>query len=381
MKSIKLGNKCIGQGNPVFIIAEAGVNHNQRLDLAFKLVDAAIEAGADAVKFQTFKTEKLQLKGIKKPGYQDRNVGNVDYFKLIKGLEMSFVDQKKIADYCKEKGIMFLSTAYEEESADFLDSLGVPAHKMASIELTNHLFLRDIAKRGKPVFVSTGLADIDKVADAVRIFKEEGMKDNLMLFQCTSNYPTLYKDINLRVIPDYIKRFDVICGLSDHSPDDIASVGAVALGGLILEKHFTLDKTLPGPDHSSSLEPDELRQWVEHVRDVESFMAENPSLKGEDLLKAYVDSVDHIRWEDMEVCLGSAEKKLTAGEEGNAQMKKYIVIRPAKAGTEVTRELLTGMRTGGVGVEPLDRNIDRILGKRLKKDVFELKTFSWDMIE
>ena len=245
-KVIKLGKIEIGSGKPVFIIGEAGVNHKlpgdtaeQSLERAYEMADVAKEAGCDAIKFQTFKTEKLQLRNIPKPGYQDRNLGkSANYFDVLKSLETSEEDQAKIAGYCLKKGIIFLSTPYDNESVDFLERLGVLAFKMASIELTNHLFLRYVAKKGKPVFLSTGFGDMEKVRKAVAVFKEEGMENNLMLFQCTSNYPTEYEDINLRVLPAYLKEFGLICGLSDHSRDDIASIGSVIFGGQILEKHF-----------------------------------------------------------------------------------------------------------------------------------------------
>lgn len=385
---IKIGKKIVGKGHPCFIIAEAGVNHKiagdtsqQSLERAYEMVEVAKEAGCDAIKFQTFKTEKLQLKNIPKPGYQDRNLGqDIDYFNVLKALETSEKDQIKIAQYCQSKGIIFLSTPYDNDSADFLENLSVPAFKTASIELTNHLFLRYIAKKGKPVFLSTGLSDLEKVKKAVAVFDSEGMKNNLMIFQCTANYPTEYEDINLRVLTRYLQEFDLICGLSDHSRDDMASIGAVALGGLILEKHFTLDKNFSGPDHSASLNPDEVKQWVKHVREVEDFIKKNNEKIGEDILKAYIETVDYINLQDMEKCLGSAEKQTTEAEMDNKQMMKFLVIKPAKTGTIINYKHLRAMRTGGEGILALDENLEKIVGKKLKKTINKTKRFTWDMI-
>ena len=386
---IKIDKKIIGKGHPCFLIAEAGVNHKlvgdasqQSLGRACEMVNIAKRAGCDAIKFQTFKAEKLQLKNIPKPGYQNRNLGrDVDYFNILKSLETSQEDQIKIAKYCQSKGIIFLSTPYDNDSANFLENLDVPAFKIASIELTNHLFLRYVAKKNKPVFLSTGLSDLEKVKKAVAVFDSEGMKNNLMIFQCTSNYPTEYEDINLRVLTRYSQEFGLIYGLSDHSRDDIASIGAVALGGLILEKHFTLDKNFPGPDHSASLNPDEVKQWVKHVREMENFIKNNNGEIGENILNTFVEKVNYINLQDMEKCLGSAEKQITETEIDNKQMMKFLVIKSAKAGTTIGYKHLRAMRTGGEGILALDENLEKIVGRELKKTIDKPRAFTWNMIE
>ncbi len=366
MHQIKIGDKVISKDAPCFIIAEAGVNHvlekndlhrigaTSSLEVAYRLVDAAKEAGADAIKFQSFTADNLQYKGTKKPGYQLATSGSDDdlsYYDMIKKLETSKEDQVKIAGYCKKKGIIFFSTPYDNESVDFLDAtIGVPLFKLASIELLNHLFFRYVAKKGKPIIISTGLGNMEDVRAVMNIARTEGFADRLVLLQCTSNYPTLAKDVHLNVLKTYQLEFpDVLVGLSDHSPTFIASIGATALGAVVLEKHFTLDKTFTGPDHSSSLDPKELREWIHAVREIEASM-------------------------------GAAQKHITDVEKKNATMRKYLVIADQKRGTVIEEHMLKAMRTG-TGILPVDNNIKRIIGKRLKEDVPEPAPLRWDMLE
>lgn len=352
MKEIRVANKIIGKNHPCFIIAEAGVNHNGNLELAKRLVDIAFKAGADAVKFQTYITENLQFKGTTKPKYQDCVVGQtIDYFDLLKRLELSFKEQEIIARYCDEKGIIFLSTPYDRDSVDFLDeTIGVAAFKLASIELTNHRFIKYVARKGKPIILSTGLGTIHDVDDVIKIARREGFANRLIILQCTSDYPAKAEEINLRVLNMYQKRYpDILFGFSDHTPDDVASIGAVSLGAILVEKHFTLEKDLEGPDHSSSLTPGELIQWIEHVRIIEE-------------------------------SLGSENKMQTRSEKMNATMKKYLVlIGNHKKGDTIKDELLTEKRTGG-GILPTEDNIEKIIGKTLAIDIKEESILSWDMI-
>jgi len=365
-KTIKVGKSVIGEGQPCFIVVEAGVNHvlekndlkkcgaKSSLEVAFRMVDAAAEAKADAIKFQSWITEKVLLKNVKKPKYQVESVGaddEVSYFDLIKSLETSREQELKIADYCRKKGILFFSTPYDNESADFLDEKArVQIFKLASIELNNHLFLRHVAKKGKPLIISTGLSSMDDVRAVVEIARKEGFAYRLVLLQCTSNYPTAPKEINLNVIRAYKKEFsDILIGFSDHSKTFIASIGAVALGAVVLEKHFTLDKSFKGPDHSSSLDKKDLIDWVSSVRELEASM-------------------------------GSSEKNITEGEKNNETMRKYLVITPRKKGTKIGLEMLNSMRTG-VGIMPIDKNLKMIAGKRLKIDVNKVKPLKWEMIE
>ncbi|MEF8848250.1 MAG: N-acetylneuraminate synthase family protein [Candidatus Thermoplasmatota archaeon] len=353
MKEIKIADKKIGKNNPCFVIAEAGVNHNGKLKLAKKLVDAAVDAGADAVKFQTFKAEELQFKGTDKPKYQQENTEkNVDYFDLLKSLESNYKDQVKIARYCKKKGIIFLSTPYERDSVDFLDKkINVPAFKLASIELTNHRFIKYIAHTGKPIILSTGLGNMANVEKVVKIARRDGFANRLILLQCTSDYPTKPSEINLKVLNTFQEKYpDILFGFSDHTPNDVASIGAVSLGAVIVEKHFTLDRNLKGPDHSSSLEPKELKEWINHIRIIEK-------------------------------SLGSEQKFLTCSEKGNLSMKKYLVIGGKhKKGEMIKDEMLTEKRTGR-GILPMEENLEKIIGKKLKMDIGQESILTWDMIE
>jgi len=334
--------------NQIFVIAEAGVNHNNDLAIAYKMVDSAKKSGANAIKFQTFVTDKIQLKDSVKPNYQ-KKIRNSNYYEIIKSLEPNFEDQKKISKYCKQKEIIFLSTPYDEQSVDFLDSLKVPAFKIASTDLTNHILLKYVAKKKKPIILSTGLATSKLVDDAVNIFKKEKMTKNLVLLHTTSDYPTNNNQVNLRVITEYIKKYKVIVGYSDHTQNDIASLGAVALGARVLEKHFTMDRNLPGPDQSSSLEPMELQEWIKKIR-------------------------------IMETCLGNSKKIITASEKKNITMRKVLVIHPAKKDTKIMPKMLTAMRGKKTGILPIEKNIDRIVGKKLKKDIENICEFSWNMI-
>lgn len=360
-----LGNKEVGLGKSVFIIAEIGVNHilkkedmkklnlESSLEVAFKMIDEAKKSGVDAVKFQSFSADKLQFKGTKKPKYQLENVGNddeVSYIDMIRRLETSKEDQLKISQYCKEKNIIFFSTPYDNESVDFLDKeVDVPFFKLASIDLNNHLFFKYVAKKKKPIIISTGLSELENVKEIVEIAKEEGIVDKLIILQCTSNYPTLPEDINLNVLNTYKEEFpDVLFGFSDHSPTDIASIGAVSIGACVLEKHFTLNKEFVGPDHSSSLNSKELTSWVKNIKEIETSM-------------------------------GSYEKKVTDVEKNNSSMRKYLVIKEIKAGEAITEKHLVAMRTGD-GVLPIEKNLDNIVGKKVKININDKQIFEWSMV-
>ena len=345
---MNLGTKKIGNSSPAFIIAEAGVNHNNNLSIAFKMVDVAVKSGADAIKFQTFVADQIQLKNSSKPKYQNKIKGK-NYYEIIKSLEPNFDHQTKIAKYCKKRGIIFLSTPYDEISVDFLYKLGIPAFKIASSDLTNHILLKYVAKKRKPIFLSTGLADLKQVEQSFNLLKKYGMKNKLVLVLTTSDYPTKNEDVNLKVISDYIKRFNVLVGFSDHTKNNVASLGAIALGACVMEKHFTLNKTLPGPDQSASLEPIELKEWIKKIK-------------------------------MMEVSLGSPKKIITNSEKRNISMRKVLVISPANKDTIIRKNILSAVRGNGKGILPLEKNIKKILGKKLSKNIHTKIQFSWDMI-
>ena len=344
---MKIGSKKIGPSNPVFIIAEAGVNHNNKLSLAFKMIDLAAKAGADAIKFQSFITDNMQLKESKKPRYQKKLPWS--YYEQLKKSESSFDFQKQLIAYCKKKKILFLSTPYDEESVDFLMEMKVPAFKISASDTNNHIFLKYVAKQKKPIILSTGLSTFDDVDKSIALLKKLKMKNNLVILQTTSDYPTPDPDVNLRVIPEYMKRYCIPVGLSDHTPDFIASLGAVAMGACVLEKHFTLSKKLSGPDQSSSLNPQEFRNWISKVR-------------------------------AMEIILGNKNKVITESEKENLTMRKILIIEPAKKGTKISLKLLKAKRGNKQGILPMEENIKKIIGKKLKKDISSETQFNWNMI-
>ncbi len=345
---MKIGQKQIGMDKPVFIIAEAGVNHNNKLSLAYKMVDIAIKSGADAIKFQTFLADNIQLKNSIKPGYQ-KSIKGRDYYNIIKNLETSFDTQVKIFNYCKKKGIIFLSTPYDEQSLDFLTQLGIPAFKISSSDATNHLFLESVLKKRKPLLLSTGLTSIKHVDLTVKLVDKFKMKKKLVLFQTTSDYPTKNTDVNLKVIPEYIKRYKILVGFSDHTLDYTASLGAIAMGACVVEKHFTVDRKLSGPDQKASLEPSELKEWVKKIR-------------------------------IMEKSMGDKNKNITNSEKENLTMRKLLLIKPIRRGTIITRKSLSAKRVDGNGVLALQDNLDKIIGKKLLKNVNQERKFSWNLI-
>jgi N,N'-diacetyllegionaminate synthase len=254
------------------IIAEAGVNHNGSLELAKKLVDVASDAGADFIKFQTFKTELIISKAAIKADYQvqNTNVGIETQFEMVKKLELSYGDFEELQKYCSVKKIGFLSSAFDLPSIDFLDSIGQPLFKIPSGEITNKPYLQHIAKKGKPVVISTGMADLGEIEDAVDIFIEANLKrEDITILHCNSEYPTPMEDVNLKAMLTLRDAFKVNIGYSDHTLGIEIPVAAVTLGATVIEKHFTLDKNLPGPDHKASLLPEELKAMVLAIRNVE----------------------------------------------------------------------------------------------------------------
>ncbi len=346
---VKIGRRHIGNNKPVFIIAEAGVNYNNKLSLAFKMIDIAARCGADAVKFQTFIVDNIHLKNSTKPRYQ-KLIKDKSYYNILKNLEPSFQQQIKLFNYCKKKNIIFLSTPYDEQSLNFLNKLGIPAFKISSSDSTNHLFLESVLKKGKPLLLSSGLTSRKEIDLTVKFIEKFKMMNKLVLLQTTSDYPTKNSDVNLKVIPEYIKKYKVLVGFSDHTTDYTASLGAVTMGACVVEKHFTLDRNLPGPDQKSSLEPLELMEWIKKIRILEE-------------------------------SFGSKNKFVTNSEEENITMKKILVIKPAKQGTVITKELLSAKRGDGKGILPLNNNLKKIIGKKLIKNINHERKFSWNLLK
>jgi N,N'-diacetyllegionaminate synthase len=347
-KSINIGGKIIGDGFPCFIIAEAGVNHNGKFALAKKLIDAAAEAGADAVKFQTFRADELVTAGAPKAKYQQETTGNdEDQYRMLQKLELKPDDFKKLSAYAVKRGIIFLSTPFDEASVDLLDSLEVPAYKIPSGEITNFPLLEYIGRKKKPVILSTGMSVMPEIKDAVSCLQKAGAKDTILL-HCISSYPAPPEDANLRVMAALKRRFKLPIGLSDHTTGIYIPLAAAALGACVIEKHFTLDKTLPGPDHRASLEPAELREMVTAIRTVEK-------------------------------ALGDGKRRLTAGEKALKKVaRRSLVARVAiPAGTVIKKDMIA-IKRPGTGLSP--RYLSDIIGKKAVKNIAAGQVITWDKV-
>jgi N,N'-diacetyllegionaminate synthase len=336
MKAIKIADKLIAEGQPCFIIAEAGVNHNGDLKLAKKLVDIAAEAGADAVKFQTFKTESIVTVAAEKAAYQQDTTGGGTQYEMLKKLELGERDFRELANYTKNRGIIFLSTAFDTGSVDSLARLGVPAFKIPSGEINNFPLLKYIACQKKPVILSTGMSVMAEVAEAVKFLKKEGAAD-IILLHCVTSYPAKVEDTNLKVMESMRRRFRLPVGLSDHTAGIYVPVAAVALGACIIEKHFTIDKNMPGPDHRASLEPAELKEMVRAIKDIDKAM-------------------------------GDGLKRPTETEEANKQVARRSLVAKTDipAGTVITGEMLD-IKRPGTGIEP--KNINKVIGKKAAETI------------
>src|SRR5580704_11698613 len=253
----------------VFIIAEAGVNHNGSLDLAIRLIDAAKTSGADAVKFQTFRADLLATRSAHKAAYQERTTPNTEsQFEMLQRLELDSAAHRRLIDHCEKIGIQFLSSPFDVQSADLLAAMDVPIFKVPSGEITNLPFLQHLAGKGRPLIVSTGMSTLGEVQEAVQVLRGAGASE-LTLLHCVTEYPAPYAEVNLRAMQTLKRAFDLPVGYSDHTPGIDIAIAAAALGAEVIEKHFTLDRSLPGPDHAASLEPDELQKMVTAIRHVE----------------------------------------------------------------------------------------------------------------
>jgi len=339
MKSLKIGNKNIGPDFPVFFIAEAGVNHNGSLKIALKMVDIAKKAGADAIKFQTFKTNNLILSNAPKSKYHIETTGNdkrQTWFDLLKTQELSYQMHKKIIKHCKKRKIIFLSTPYDEESVDMLEKLNVKAYKVASTDNTNIPLLNYIAKKRKPMFISTAMTNIREVQDAVKCVKKY-IPTKFVLMQCTGNYPSKNLDSNLKVMLTYKKKFGCLYGYSDHTLDFINPGAATALGASVYEKHFTLDKKLYGPDHRMSLLPSELKKTIEIIKKTK-------------------------------IALGNEEKEVLDSEKHNRlRLKKSLVTKSfIKKGEKLNKNKLA-IKRPGTGLPP--KEIFSIINYVALKDI------------
>lgn len=307
----------------VFVIAEAGVNHNGDIHIAKKLVDVAKESGADAIKFQTYISEKVVSRYAPKAEYQNaNNPSDETQLEMVKKLELSFDEFSQLSKYCKEKDIEFLSTAFDFDSIDFLNSLGLKRWKIPSGDITNLPYLIKIARLGKSVILSTGMSNMSEIKAAVSVLKENGSGE-ITILHCTTEYPTPYKDVNLNAMNTIKKEFNVPVGYSDHTKGIEIPVAAVAIGATVIEKHFTLDRNMKGPDHKASLEPDELKSMISAIRNIE-------------------------------IAMGDGEKKPADSEVKNMDIarKSIVANRNINKGEVFTEKNLTVKRPGN-GISPM----------------------------
>ena len=327
----------------VIIIAEAGVNHNGDINKAKQLIDKAVEASVDYIKFQTFKTELCISKNAVKADYQIENTQNSSesQLEMVKKLELSFDQFIELEKYCNQKNIKFLSTGFDSESLTFLAQLGVTIAKIPSGEITNLPYLRQVASLFPEVILSTGMATIDEIKDAVKVLTDNGIsKDKITILHCNTEYPTPMEDVNLKAMLHIQRELGLPIGYSDHTLGIEVPIAAVALGATVIEKHFTLDKTLPGPDHKASLEPNELKAMVSAIRNIEKAIG------------------------------GSGLKEVSKSEEKNKPIarKSIVAATDIKKGDIFTPENLTVKRPGS-GISPMQW--DEVIGKTAKKDFEE----------
>lgn len=320
---IKVGDKIIGENHPTFIIAEAGVNHGGDMAVAKKLIDCAADAGVDAVKFQAFRAEDLILNNVEKAPYQQKTTdAKESQFDMLKKLEVSREQNFELKKYCIEKDIIFLTTPFDEYSLEAIDELDLPAYKIASTDTTNLPFLKKVAQKYKPIFLSTGMSYLSEVQMALETIFE--FHKEVVVLQCTANYPIKDSEANLAVINTFKNHFDIMVGYSDHTVGIGAAAFAIPMGAKVVEKHFTLDKSLEGPDHTTSLSPEELVDFVKLVRKVDAFM-------------------------------GTSIKKPNLSEtKTRASLQKCLVANGnIKKGDCFTEDNIIAKRTGGIGISPI----------------------------
>lgn len=346
-RSFTVGNKTIGDGQPVFIIAEAGVNHNGDIAMAIELIRAAKRAGADCVKFQTYHTKNLVTAASPKAAYQLKSTDPTESQEaMLKKLEIDLDTHKRLIKVCEEEGIIFLSTPYNFVDVDLLAGLNVSAYKLASLHLTELPMIEYVGKQNKPAFISTGMSNLVDITEAAKAFLATGNTECVFL-QCTTNYPSRPEDTNLRTLTTIREATGALVGYSDHTTGYEAAVLSVAAGACLIEKHFTLDKNLPGPDHSSSVTPIELAEMVQKIRSAE-------------------------------VLLGSAKKIITPPEQINMlHMKRSIVaLRPIKKGETFAPGMIDFKRPLG-GLPP--NKYPEIIGKVATRDIAEDELLTLEM--
>jgi len=345
---MKIGKRKIGENHPAFIIAEAGVNHNGEISQAKKLVDAAADSGADAVKFQTYTSEEVTTKSATSADYAQKNLkNNLTQLQLLKKYELTFEDFHTIKDYCDQQNIIFLSTPHSFDAIDFLEPL-VPAYKFGSGDLTNHPTLKYAAKKNKPIILGTGMSTLEEVKKAIKEIYSTGNKQVIAL-HCTTSYPCPLEEANLQAITTMKKKLNCLIGFSDHTTSLIPPIIATALGVKVIEKHFTLDRKFTGPDHKASIEPDELTKMIQYIKETEKI-------------------------------LGSYEKKPTTSEEKIKLIvrKSIIANTDIKPGLKFTENMLTIKRPCN-GLPPSE--IKKIIGKKAKTYIKKDTPIQKNMVE
>lgn len=337
----------------VTIIAEAGVNHNGDVEKAKQLIDAAVEANADYVKFQSFKAEKLVSKDAKKAAYQSKNLndGDAKQYQMLKRLELSEEDHHQLIAYCNKQEIKFLSTAFDREGLSFLDHLDLGIFKVPSGEITNYPYLKRLATIKKPVILSTGMANLGEIEAALQVLTSEGLDGkDITVLHCNTEYPTPMQDVNLKAMLTIQQAFGVAVGYSDHTLGIEVPIAAVAMGATVIEKHFTLDRNLPGPDHRASLEPDELKAMVSAIRNIESAIS------------------------------GHGRKEPSPSELPNKKVvrKSIHTHRPILKDEVITEDHLTALRPGH-GISPM--RWTEVIGKKAAVDIEAGKIINWEDIK
>lgn len=336
-----------------FIIAEAGVNHNGSEALALELIAVAKKIGADAVKFQTFSADRLVRPGAPKAAYQERETGGGDQLSMLRALELPESAYPRLRDHCRASGIEFLSTPFDAEAADMLVDLGMARLKVASGEITNFPFLTHLARKGLPIILSTGMADLEEVAEAISVTRQAWRDANiaerpgmLTVLHCTSNYPAAVEDVNLRAMQTMANAFNLPVGYSDHTAGVEVALAAVTMGAAVIEKHFTLDSRMPGPDHQASLEPDAFARMVREIRNVE-------------------------------FALGDGIKKPRPSELPVRDLvrRSVTLLRPMAAGERIRHEDISLLRPG-TGIPPAD--IDKVVGRVLRHGLGAGTTLRWE---
>lgn len=342
---IHIGNRTISSEGPCFVIAEAGVNHNGDLHLAHQLIDAAYTAGADAVKFQTFTAENLVTKSATMAAYQQANTGyNKSQYEMLKSLELGQEDFLKLKTYTERKGLVFISTPFDDQAFELLESIQVKLYKVGSGDLTNLPFLVKIAQSGKPMIISTGMADMEEIHEAVNCIRNGGQQP--VILHCTSNYPTADEEVNLSAMRQIQDETNCLVGYSDHTSSLEVPALAVAMGARVIEKHLTLSREMPGPDHMASVEP-----------------------------KAFRELINKIRW--VETIMGSGVKMPAESEKDTALVarKSLVALEEIKAGELIGREKL-GIKRPGSGVKP--KYLEEFIGKIARRDIGADELITWE---